>query len=106
QSDDREPDRVRPVRRAGREEAALLRVARRDDLRVPAAAVMKPEDHPDVREAREVLQRVLQPGPQPDLAVSHLAGSRLTRRSFVDLERRPDDSDGPHDELGRHSLTW
>jgi hypothetical protein len=53
-----------------------------------------------VAELREVLERVLQAGPQHDLAVGDRPDARLARRAFVDRERRPDDPDRTERELG------
>src|SRR6185295_7869824 len=62
----RDADRVRTMRRARRENAALLHVARRDDLLLPSARVAEDEDDPHPLEPGEVRDAVLHAAPQFD----------------------------------------
>ena len=75
----RQADRIRPLRRARREHAALSLVARRHHLQRPAARVVAPEQHPQMAEAVEVGEAVLQALPDLDAAVAAAAETALPR---------------------------
>lgn len=91
-----ETDRVRPVRRARREDTAPMGAPLRQHLGSPALVEVKPEQHPHERPAVEVGERMLEVASAEQFdAATHVARCRGLARSLDTLaKRRVNDPDG------------
>lgn len=94
----RQAQRIGPMGSPRCQDAALAGIARRSHLRFPTAAVVEPRNHPDVAEAREVGDRVLQSLPEHDRSGGDTARSRLARGFRVPAEGRVQNPDGTEGE--------
>ncbi len=98
QLEHRQAQRIGPMGSPRCQDAALAGIPRRSHLGLPTPAVVEPRNHPDVAEAREVGDRVLQSLPKDDRSGGDTARSRLARGFRVPAEGRVQDPDGMEDE--------
>ena len=100
---EREPERVRPARRARRERPARLVVEERRHRLVPAGRLVEVCQHPDVREARDVAQAAPVRLGDLDPRRPGVVGDRLEGHPVQRAVRRADAADRRvHDRL-RHA---
>jgi hypothetical protein len=108
--EDAQPQGVRAVRRPRGEDAARLRLARRDDLELGGSGPMEVEEDDDVREAFEAVETGCAFGKDLDLTRRSFeeTGRRESRRRQVRrfLKARADDADGPEPDAGPHFPTY
>ncbi len=95
---EREPDRVRPARRAGRERPVRAVVEEGRHGRVPAQALVEVGEHPDVGEAVEVGEAAAVGLGELDRRLAARVGDRLERHAVELRVRRDDVADRPVDD--------